>query len=261
MKKMRIIMLAMVLGFFGATGFSQAQEVGLCRNNKTGVYTFATPAELKKDKCPKGHTFVDINQIGPQGLQGPQGPAGPAGPVGLTGATGPAGPAGPVGLTGATGPQGQPGQPGLPGESGVVAIGSFSGPVGNVFFNGYTTWVFVGPTITLTTTAGQRITGATQAALGLKGSANVSFGYDLCYTASGTPGAPVNFTGGNYSEGAFEGDYHERLSFAATSSVVPGAGSWEVGYCILQIWPPPSYQGYPAWNNNSAVTGWAMVTN
>jgi hypothetical protein len=58
----KLIVLAMVLGFFGATGFSQAQEVGLCKNNRTGVYSFANAAELKKDKCPTGFTFVDINQ-------------------------------------------------------------------------------------------------------------------------------------------------------------------------------------------------------
>ena len=67
----KLIVLAMVLVFFGATGYSQAQVVGLCKNNKTGVYSFATAAELKTDKCPKGYTFVDINQIGPQGPQGP----------------------------------------------------------------------------------------------------------------------------------------------------------------------------------------------
>jgi len=81
----KLIVLAMMLGFFVATGFSQAQEVGLCQNKKTGAYRFATATEIKTSKCAAGYTFVDINQIGPQGPQGPQGPPGPKGDKGDTG--------------------------------------------------------------------------------------------------------------------------------------------------------------------------------
>ena len=71
---------------------AQAAEIGLCQNNKTGVFTFV-PAS---GHCPKSATLVQFNS----------GPQGPKGDTGATGPQGPAGPTGPQGPTGATGPPG-----------------------------------------------------------------------------------------------------------------------------------------------------------
>jgi hypothetical protein len=227
---------------------------------------------------------------GPQGPPGPQGLQGEAGPQGPQGVPGPSGGAsvlngtldplesvgvdgdfyvntatktmfGPktagcwgggsslIGSAGSAGPEGPQGQPG---PSGIAGTKTFVGAAGTIL-GGSSSWVFVGPTTPLTTTAEQRITGAAQAALGTNFKTTASFGYDLCYRASGTIDPLKNFTGADYSVGSVA-PKTGRFSFAAMSSVVPGEGSWELGYCVQNA-------SGGKLNNNSNVTGWLMVTN
>jgi hypothetical protein len=182
---------------------------------------------------------------GPPGAEGPQGIQGPQGPEGVPG------PQGPQGVSGAQGPQGVPGPQG---PTGVVAIAPFSGyagsSIGGTLPGRLALHVFVGPTVTVTTTGAQKITGSAEAPLGTSGATQL-FAYGLCYQAS-TPGAPIiNFVGSNDSVGEITST---RQSWAASASVTPGAGTWTVGYCIQNL-------GFYAINNNGFVNGWVMVTN
>lgn len=189
---------------------------------------------------------------GPAGAQGPAGPQGMAGPAGLQGPEGPVGPAGPAGAEGPAGP------------AGVVATATFSGSVGIVGGNA-TQFIFAGPTVNVTTTASQRISGSAQAPFGMLPTfsplcfgASTSpdcvafFGYDLCYRPSGSSSAPMNFTGSAHSIGEV-GASSGRVSFTAAATVIPGAGTWEVGYCVLN-------SGMNALTNNDIVNGWVIIT-
>jgi Collagen triple helix repeat (20 copies) len=178
---------------------------------------------------------------GPPGPEGPQGIQGPQGPQGVLG------PQGPQGVPGAQGPQGIPGPQG---STGIVTIAPFSGPAASTFA-GYSPRVFVGPTATVTTTATEKITGSAQAPLAMSAAGKQTFIYGLCYQAS-TPGAGIiNFVGKDYSVGEITST---RQSWAASASVTPGAGTWNVGFCIVNDGANPI-------NNNDYVSGWVMVTN
>ncbi len=144
------------------------------------------------------------------------------------------------------------GPPGPQGPSGVVATSTFSGSIGTIN-SGSSQWVFAGPTANVTTTATQRITGAAQAPLGiLTTGSTATFGYDLCYRTAGTTNALTNFSGSTFSTGEVT-DTAGRLSFTAAASVVPTAGTWEVGYCILN-------SGSINLDNTDMVNGWVIVT-
>jgi hypothetical protein len=184
---------------------------------------------------------------GPQGAIGPTGPAGPAGPQGAIGPTGPQGPAGPQGAVGPTGPQGAIGPTG---PTGIVATGAFSGFV-NAVAGSSTVYVFAGPTASVTTTANQRLTGAAEAPIALAaGSPQQDARYGLCYQPN-AGGTLTNFVGFNYSIGQFTTVRH---AWAAAASVVPGAGTWNVGFCVMN-------SGTGQINNNDYMNGWVQVTN
>src|SRR5262249_53843612 len=142
---------------------------------------------------------------------------GPVGPMGTPGATGAAGPAGPAGPTGATG------------ASGIVTTVAVSGYVGASIAGSATAYVFAGPTAQGTTTAGQRLTRAREAPPGLASGGPKTAFIGLCYqsTAAGAP--LINFVGGGFS--IFQMTT-TRASYAASASVVPGAGTWNVGVCV-----------------------------
>lgn len=142
---------------------------------------------------------------------------------------------------GAQGPQG---------PSGVVSTLTISGEVGVVPGNS-TVWVFAGPTVNVTLTATERVTGAVQSPLGTTLEGTALFNYDLCYRAAGTVEAPVNFAGAGASGGAVTGP--QIVPFPAIASAVPGNGAWEVGYCLLN-------SGASDLDNNGFANGWIIVT-
>ncbi|MDC0666381.1 collagen-like protein [Nannocystis radixulma] len=191
---------------------------------------------------------------GLQGLEGPMGPAGPAGGVGPQGPQGPEGPQGPQGLEGAVGPAGAPGAPGAPGPqgaTGIVATATFAGQTAG-YAAGSNTWVFVGPTAVVNTQAGQRITGTAEASLGLDLANQFASlaDVDLCYQAVGNP-ALTSFNGDLAVNHMF---LAAGLAYVGTGSVVPGAGSWNVGLCLRN-------SGTEDIVYNDRVNGWVMVTN
>jgi len=196
--------------------------------------------------CNPSELPVSWNIVGPQGPAGPQGPEGPQGPQG------PVGPQGPAGAQGPAGPQGPEGPAGLQGPSGVVDTYALGGSIGTIGGSS-SAWVFAGPTVSVATTESQRVTGVVQAPLGTSAEGQASFGYDLCYRLAGSSDALTNFAGSSHSAGEVSG-LSGRLSFTAAASGVPGAGTWEVGYCILN-------SGSTDLNNNDLVNGWVVVTN
>ena len=184
--------------------------------------------------------------VGPAGPIGPTGPVGPMGPMGPAGATGPAGAVGPMGPAGATGPAGPTG---ATGPTGIVTTATWGGYIPSIAGSSVA-WVFAGPTVFVTTTASQRLTGVAEAPLGLGSGSPQDFDYDLCYQPNGG-GAIVNFTGGNYSTGQIT---TARLSWTASASVTPGAGQWNVGFCVLNF-------NTPTISNTDYVNGWVHVHN
>ena len=112
------------------------------------------------------------------------------------------------------------------------------------------TYVFAGPTATVTTTANQRLTGAATGIMGLAndgGAQNSDIG--LCYQPAG--GTVTNFSGGSYLTARFVAG--DRRSYSATSSTSPGAGTWAVGMCVRNRATVPI-------SDNDYVNGWVMVT-
>ena len=196
---------------------------------------------------------------GPAGATGPQGATGVMGPIGPAGPTGPQGPMGTPGTPGTAGAQGMAGAPGAPGAQGPQGDAGAPGPSGVVTIanimvqNPYSTLpansdrAWFSNTVIVTTTASQRITGVVSA----NASANqaVSFNYSLCFRPQGATTAPLIFT---TPLTAPVTSSTSNVAFTAADSVVPGAGTWEVGLC--------------ATNNtstevNGASLGWVMVTN
>jgi hypothetical protein len=170
----------------------------------------------------------------------------------LKGAKGPKGNTGAIGATGAVGATGATGAVGAQGPSGVVTTGVFNGAMG-AFAGGSAVYVFAGPTAIVTTTASQRLTGAAEAALS-SSTASASTGqavrFGLCYQPN-TGGTVVNFAGSNYSLGTV---FPVQRTFAAAASVVPGAGTWTVGFCVRNSLSA-------SLDNNDYVNGWVQVTN
>jgi hypothetical protein len=129
------------------------------------------------------------------------------------------------------------------------AASAISGTVGTIS-GSVIQWVFAGPTATVTTLAAQKISGVANAQLGIIAGAG-SFDYDLCYAADGST-TLVNFAGVNSATGAVSVE-SGQISFAAAGSVVPGAGTWQVGFCVLNA-------GVAALTDNNVVNGWVIVT-
>ncbi len=187
---------------------------------------------------------------GATGTTGVAGPTGATGAGGATGATGAQGVAGAAGATGATGAQGVAGAAGATGATGIVTTGVFYGLVGPIAGNS-TAYGFAGPTTLVTTTAGQRMTGVGEAPLGLASGGPQVAQYGLCYQPA-AGGSLANFTAGGYSIGQFTTN---RFSWTAAASVAPGAGTWNVGFCVL------NNGGAIAISNNDYVNGWVQITN
>lgn len=139
-----------VTGAVGATGSTGA--VGATGSTGVAGATGATGTT-----GPSG----PIGPAGATGATGPIGSIGPAGATGATGAAGPVGSAGPPGATGATGTTGPVGSIGPTGPSGVIAFASVAG-AGLVGSGGAIGGVnasnaFIGPTVNVTLSAGQRV--------------------------------------------------------------------------------------------------------
>ncbi len=187
------------------------------------------------------YLITSTKQIKPSVLTKLKGAKGAKGANGVIGATGASGATGAIGATGAAGAQGL---------SGVVTTAVFNGGGGAIASNS-TLYSFAGATATVTTTATQRLTGAAELPLGSTGAVVTGqyFDYGLCYQPS-SGGTIDNFTA-NYSSSRV---YQDKRTFAAAASVVPGAGTWNVGFCVRNGF---SY----TFDLVDWVNGWVQVTN
>jgi hypothetical protein len=188
--------------------------------------------------------------VGATGAAGPAGPIGATGPIGPAGAQGLPGATGAKGDTGVTGATGAAGPTGAQGSTGIVATAVFSGLIPSIAGDAKG-WVFAGPTATATTTAGQHLTGVAEAPMALASGTTQFARYDLCYQPA-AGGTIVNFTGDGYSFGEFTTN---RLAWTAAASILPGAGTWNVGFCVQNS------DGPIAISNNDFVNGWVQVHN
>lgn len=133
----------------------------------------------------------------------------------------------------------------------IASVATISDFPGFDFPLGTGEWKFVGaPATGITTTSSQRLVGA--AGVPLSDPTATGFGYDLCYRPSGgTTLTP--FSGPNTSSAILTST---KAVYTATSSVVPGAGTWDVGFCLSSNATDPrdaQTTGY--------VNGWVMVVN
>lgn len=181
-------------------------------------------------------------------VNGTPGPAGPAGPAGPQGATGPSGPAGPQGPQGATGPAGPAGPQG---SSGVVSVAAFNGFVGASIAASSSAFVFVGPTATVTITAGQKIIACASAPMGVTtGTATADIG--MCFAPSPANTPVTNFVGNNYSTVEIS---TTRLTYSASATIAGlAAGTYTIGFGVRN-------SSATAINKNDFLNGWVMVVN
>lgn len=190
-----------------------------------------------------------IGPTGPAGSVGPTGPTGPPGPVGIIGPSGPLGPPGATGPTGPTGADGAAGAQGPAGPTGIVATAAFNGPGPFSLVLSDLTWSFVGPTATVTVTAGQRLTGAAVASIGAAAADFV--GFAVCYRIQ-AGGTVTPFSGNSWVASELQ---TTATAVPAAGSVTPAANTYLVGACAIGAFNPVTI------NNNDYVNGWVQVTN
>lgn len=199
-------------------------------------------AAAKGDPGPAGA----VGPAGPQGPAGPPGDDGPAGPAGEDGAPGSNGGAGP---TGQAGPLGFNGPAGSQGPAGIVTTARISGFIAVTLPQD--DFQFVGGQTVVTTSSTQRLTAAAMVPVGVStvGVGHETIELDVCYQPNGVGGSLTNFSGPAYSIVAVT-SVHTAQAVVAT--VVPGAGTWRVGACVVTSVPL---------DNNDFVNGYVQVTN
>lgn len=196
--------------------------------------------------------------------KGDTGATGPAGATGATGASGPQGPAGPAGTPGQQGPpglqgtQGQRGPAGADGRDGADGAQGLQGPSGVVqtvsllgaqdMLDGPHAFAFVGPVSSITLTASQRFTAsATVPAWTYGGQAITTI--SLCYRRTGGGIEPF----GGPSSGMLMVVSTTMVTLAASATVQPGAGTYQVGMCMANDTNVDVFF--------DMLNGWILVTN
>ncbi len=256
--QMEVVMVAEQGGYLVIDGsnFGRRPRVFLGGLELGGVVVDRAGTEITalSPALPRGTYLLIV--IGGNGLPqvatfnaalGSVGGIGPQGEAGLAGEPGPPGPQGPPGEQG---PQGAQGVPGVPGPSGLLSVNAFAGPIGVITSEG--TWVFAGPTATVSAAAGQHLTGSAEAPLARATTTLTMFRYGLCYQ-SATGGPLVNFVGANFSVGEIA---DRRFGWPATASTaIPATDTYNVGFCM-------SANGTFSLmlEDNGSVNGWVMVT-
>lgn len=155
-----------------------------------------------------------------------------------------------------TGPAGAAGAQGATGSAGASGIFETSPLVGSLGRMTTTrSYKFAGPTAVVVTLAGQRVTGTTVAALGLRGGRSRVIDSGLCYQPL-AGGAVSNFVGSRVMSHVVSSGSPQQYSAAA--SVAPGAGSWRAGFCVRN-----GHRGTTsvAMSGGGSLNGWIMVTN
>jgi hypothetical protein len=131
----------------------------------------------------------------------------------------------------------------------VVATFSLAGSIALSIPGGSGSYVFAGPTASITVTANQRLTGAATLPIGLASGAEQTVDIGLCFQIGAAP--ITNFAAGNYSTQRVATG---RRSYGASATTTLAAGTYLVGACVRNT-------GAGAINDNDFVNGWITVTN
>lgn len=160
---------------------------------------------------------VTLGAVGPRGEDGPPGPAGQAGPAGSPGPQGPQGFLGPGGPVGPSGPQGAAGASGVLGMVALSGLGA--GPASAL--------AFIGPTVSVTVDAGERVLVFAQKALGTTGGAS---GLNLWICYEPMAGALTAVGGGLFG---LRAPANSRTVYGLTAPTPPSPapGQYVVGLC------------------------------
>jgi hypothetical protein len=132
------------------------------------------------------------------------------------------------------------------GLTGIFSFYSLNSSIGGALPANPSDYAFVGITYTLTLTASQRLTGAGSIPLATNSETDV-VSVGLCYQIDG--GAITNFAGSGSTNTIVDPTYK---IYAASASVIPGAGSVRFGLCVGK-------NSQPLASNNA--NGWVMMTN
>jgi hypothetical protein len=201
----------------------------------TTAASATTTAKKAAKKYAKSYAQTYARQFAIPGPTGPQGPKGDKGEKGDRGGNGD---------KGDPGTPGAPGAPGAQGKDGVVQTARFAGSIGSLATS--LVWKFAGPTGSVTTNGSQRLTAAATAAIGT--TTPGPFQTSVCTQQGGGAVTPFNST-----QGTVVNAQNTLNSFAAADSFVPAAGTYNVGFCVLNA--------LFTLNNNNWATGWVVVTN
>jgi hypothetical protein len=131
----------------------------------------------------------------------------------------------------------------------VVQTVTINGMIGNGYAYTGGVYVFAGPYRLITTTATQNITGTAAAPLGITGATPLQVVIGLCYQPQ-NGGEIKNFAGGLSMAVKVT---NARTSHSVAGSIKPGAGTWKVGFCLMNPSATPL-------DDNDYVNGWFMVT-
>jgi hypothetical protein len=158
------------------------------------------------------------------------------------------------GEQGEQGVQGPMGPQGPPGASGVTVY-PFAGFISSI--PGQSPITFAGPTVSVTLTSGQTMTGAAEGPVGFAhGTPIQHLYYGLCYqVGSNYPVWFVDFAmkSETFFGGGVDQFHEEQHVLSAAGAVAPGAETYKVGFCIQNT-------GSVALTLNDSVNGWVMVT-
>jgi hypothetical protein len=206
----------------------------LAAANPTATVAASATVTAKKSAKKYAKTYAQIyaRQFAIAGPAGPQGPKGDKGDKGENG------------NKGDPGTPGAPGAPGAQGKDGVVQTARFAGSIGSLATS--LVWKFAGPTGSVTTNGSQRLTAAATAAIGT--TTPGPFQTSVCTQQGGGAVTPFNST-----QGTVVNAQNPLNSFAAADSFVPAAGTYNVGFCVLNA--------LFTLDNNNWATGWVVVTN
>jgi hypothetical protein len=131
----------------------------------------------------------------------------------------------------------------------ISSVGTFNGGNGIQIIPS-PAYQFAGVTTTVTTNSTQRLVGAATVPLATTASTPHNIDYGLCYQSSA--GGPIsNFTN-QFSTTQID---NIRRPYTASASVVPGSGTWKVGFCVRN-----QYSGAGTVTLDW-VNGWVQVVN
>jgi hypothetical protein len=131
----------------------------------------------------------------------------------------------------------------------VVSIGAWNGQTTQTVLSS-TAYTAIGPSVSLTTAAGQRISAS--GSWTFMPTASNSVRVDICYRSSG--GTTLQSPGVGYKVMPVTANVHTLA--AVSNSFVPGAGTWVVGPCVRQNGGANTLNA----TTDDWSTGWAMVS-